>query len=123
VTLVNAGHLPPLVRRGAEVTMAVPEEAVRLPLGVDENVDYVQTVRPMAQGDSLALFTDGVTEAMNERDELYGSQRLAAQLAGGPEGVAAQSRQILRDVKEFVGSRPQSDDMCLVCFGRTSEPA
>ncbi|MGD0897956.1 MAG: SpoIIE family protein phosphatase [Thermoguttaceae bacterium] len=123
VTLVNAGHLPPLVRRGAEVTMAVPEEAVRLPLGVDENVDYVQTVRPMAQGDSLALYTDGVTEAMNERDELYGSQRLAAQLAGGPEGVAAQSRQILRDVKEFVGSRPQSDDMCLVCFGRTSEPA
>jgi len=118
VTLVNAGHLPPLVHRGAEVIRAVEEDAVRLPLGVDAEVEYVQVARPMEPGDCLALYTDGITEAMNPAEGLYGFQRLTAQLAGGPTGVAAQGQKILDDVKRFVGTHPQSDDMCLVCFGR-----
>jgi serine phosphatase RsbU (regulator of sigma subunit)/pSer/pThr/pTyr-binding forkhead associated (FHA) protein len=118
VTLVNAGHLPPLLRRGDQVTEAVEEQAVRLPLGVAADVEYAQVVRPMEPGDSLTLYTDGVTEAMNERDELYGARRLETQLAGGPDGVVAQGRKILSDVKQFVGGHAQSDDMCLVCFGR-----
>jgi serine phosphatase RsbU (regulator of sigma subunit) len=118
VMLVNAGHLPPLLRHGTEVVQAVEEDAVRLPLGVDAGVEYVQVARPLAPGDCLALYTDGVTEAMNPAEELYGSPRLVGQLAGGPVDVAAQGQKILDDVKRFVGSHPQSDDLCLVCFGR-----
>jgi serine phosphatase RsbU (regulator of sigma subunit) len=121
VTLVNAGHLPPLLRHGVDVSEAVEDQAVRLPLGVDAAVEYVQVVRPMEPGDCLALYTDGITEAMNPAEELYGFRRLVAQLAGGPAGVAAQGEQILGDVKQFVGTHPQSDDMCLVCFGRKAE--
>ncbi len=77
VTVVNAGHLPPLLRRGPAAVEAVGEAETRLPLGVDHDVDYAATaVLPLAPGDSLVLYTDGITEAMNAQDELYGSQRL-----------------------------------------------
>jgi phosphoserine phosphatase RsbU/P len=121
VTIVNAGHLPPLLRSGGKVSEAVSEEETRLPLGVDHEVEYVQTTAPLAAGDSLTLFTDGITEAMDEHDGLYGLDRLRAELAAEPapaEGVAGLSRRILADVRRFAGSRSQSDDMCLVSFGR-----
>ena len=121
VTVVNAGHMPPLVRHGREVTEAIGEEVTRLPLGVERDVEYIQSTRPVAPGDCLALCTDGITEAMNEQDDLYGFERLKVQLASEATGIVLQGRRILSDVKRFVGSRPQSDDMCLVCFGRTGE--
>jgi serine phosphatase RsbU (regulator of sigma subunit) len=118
VTLVNAGHVPPLLVSGGKVVEAVDERTTRLPLGVDDDVAYAQMCLTMAPGDCLALYTDGITEAMNENDELYGQERLLAQLAGEARGVVGRGRRILGDVKRFVGSRSQSDDMCLVCFGR-----
>ena len=121
VTIVNAGHPPPLLRHGREVIDAIDESATRLPLGIDLGVDYIQQSRLMAPGDCLALYTDGITEAMNEQDDLYGFERLGAQLSSEATGTVAQGRKILSDVKRFVGSRPQSDDMCLVCFGRAAE--
>jgi serine phosphatase RsbU (regulator of sigma subunit) len=119
VTLVNAGHPPPLLRHEGRVSEAVHESATRLPLGVADEVDYVQTVLPLAPGDCLAFYTDGgITEAMNEQDDLYGFERLCAQMTVETRGVLMQGRSILGDVKRFVGNRSQSDDMCLVCFGR-----
>ena len=118
VTVVNAGHLPPLLRRGPAAVEAVGEAETRLPLGVDREVDYPQFVFPLAAGDSLVLYTDGITEAMNSQDNLYGSQRLLKLLGSEVDGVGQLGRRILDDVKGFVGARPQSDDMCLTCFGR-----
>ena len=72
-------------------------------------------------GDYLTLFTDGISEAMNAAGELYGLDRLREQLATPAVPVAGLGRLILDDVKRFVGGRPQSDDMCLACFGRGQE--
>ena len=55
---------------------------------------------------------------MNDRDELYGLRRLHELLDSEIERVPLLGRCILDDVKKFVGARPQSDDMCLTCFGR-----
>ncbi len=118
VTVVNAGHLPPLLRRSAAAVEAVGEAESRLPLGVDHDVEYVAHILPLAPGESLVLYTDGITEAMNAKDELYGSQRLLAMLGSDVDRVGSLGRRILDDVKRFVGARPQSDDMCLTCFGR-----
>lgn len=118
-TVVNAGHLPPLLRRGVKSVEPVGEEAAQLPLGVDGDVDYVSHTLKLAPGDALVLYTDGITEAMNGRDELYGLRRLLAVLNSDAERVPLLGRRILDDVKQFVGARPQSDDMCLSCFGRT----
>jgi len=120
-TIVNAGHLPPLLRRGKDSIMPVAEEISHLPLGVDIQTSYEQSAIPLQPGDSLILYTDGITEAMNANDELYSHQRLISQLTTDVDGVCLLGRRILDDVRIFVGGRQQSDDMCLVCLGRKKE--
>jgi serine phosphatase RsbU (regulator of sigma subunit) len=118
VTLVNAGHMPPILRHGKNVVEPVGEEITNLPLGVDRDTRYEQCVLPLAAGESLTLYTDGITEAMNTESDLYGHDRLMKQLATEALSINALGRHLLDDVKKFVGSRSQSDDMCLACFGR-----
>jgi serine phosphatase RsbU (regulator of sigma subunit) len=118
VTLVIAGHMPPILRRGKNAVEPVGEEITNLPLGVDHDVKYEQGVYHLEPGDSLTLYTDGITEAMNAAGDLYGQDRLLKQLASEVTGVNALGRHLLDDVKKFVGNRSQSDDMCLACFGR-----
>ncbi|MEN6558670.1 MAG: SpoIIE family protein phosphatase [Thermoguttaceae bacterium] len=118
VTIVNAGHLPPLLRRGPGAVEAIGTAESRLPIGVDAEVDYEPTVLSLAPSQSLVFYTDGITEAMNAGDELYGLPRLLNMVQSDVEGVERLGRRILDDVKRFVGARPQSDDMCLACFGR-----
>ena len=118
VTIVNAGHLPPLWRHGANSVEPVAQAETGLPLGVDREVDYGHNKVSLSPGDSLILYTDGITEAMNAASELYGSRRLLALLGSDADRVTQLGRRILDDVKRFVGARSQSDDMCLTCFGR-----
>jgi sigma-B regulation protein RsbU (phosphoserine phosphatase) len=120
-TIVNAGHLPPLLHQGKESVRPVGGDIAHLPLGVDLQTIYEQCVVPLQPGASLILYTDGITEAMNPADELYTYQRLLAQLAGDADNAAVLGRRILDDVRKFVGPRQQSDDMCLVCVGRRKE--
>jgi serine phosphatase RsbU (regulator of sigma subunit) len=116
--IVNAGHLPPLWRHGSNSVEPIGEEETGLPLGVDRDVDYAPYTQPLAPGDSLTLYTDGITEAMNAASELYGSDRLLTLLQSDVANVSQLGHRILDDVKRFVGGRSQSDDMCLTCFGR-----
>jgi serine phosphatase RsbU (regulator of sigma subunit) len=118
VTILNAGHLPPLLRRESGVVEALGEAETGLPLGVDRDVEYAPLVISLMPGESLVLYTDGITEAMNVRDDLYGRQRLLTLLSSDVKHIQLLGRSILDDVKRFVGARPQSDDMCLTCFGR-----
>lgn len=119
--LVNAGHMPPLLRYGQGQVQSIGADETGLPLGVDADFQYQQYSRPLAPGDFLTLFTDGISEAMNSAGELYGLTRLEKQLATRSTPVASLGRLILDDVKRFVGGRSQSDDMCLACFGRSQE--
>jgi phosphoserine phosphatase RsbU/P len=121
ITIVNAGHMAPMLRHSGGVVEAIGEEQTGLPLGVDTDFRYDQYTCGLAPGDFLALFTDGISEAMNGDGELYGMERLTAQMAEASAEVAGLGRLILDDVKRFVGGRPQSDDMCLACFGRVQE--
>jgi len=120
VTIVNAGHMPPLLRRGsAEAKLeAVAEEETGLPLGVDPDAAYDQLTLALEPGDSLTLYTDGITEAMNDQNDLYGPGRLWDQVSACTKPVGVLGQVVLDDVKRFVGRRSQSDDMCLACWGR-----
>lgn len=118
LTLVNAGHMPPLLRRASGEVAEISDEVAGLPLGVTDNYEYESVDHYLAPGDSLTVFTDGFSEAMNSNRELYGLQRLAAQVKEGPADVEELGRFVLDDVRKFVGNYAQSDDMCLACFGR-----
>jgi len=118
VTIVNAGHMAPLLRRTTGAVEAVGQSAGGLPLGVESHVQYEQYSLSLDPGDCLTLYTDGIPDAMNVADDFYGTQRLQTQLEPVIDGVAALGQRILEDVRRFVGNRPQNDDMCMTCFGR-----
>jgi serine phosphatase RsbU (regulator of sigma subunit)/pSer/pThr/pTyr-binding forkhead associated (FHA) protein len=119
ITLVNAGHMPPLLRRAdGKVEPIGDDDSAGLPLGIDSDSQYSSSTLSFASGDFLTMFTDGISEAMNPDNKLYGTERLSAAIGRQVPDVAALGRVILEDVKQFVAGRSQSDDMCLVCFGR-----
>ena len=119
VTLVSAGHLPPIRRSlNGEVSL-IEGDDMGLPLGIIPDQEFVQTVIPVEKGDTWVLFTDGVTEAMTVERELYGTKRLTNFIGSGPLEVDDLVKGIVDNVAEFAGdSASQSDDLCLVAFQR-----
>ncbi|MDG2384676.1 MAG: SpoIIE family protein phosphatase [Pirellulaceae bacterium] len=116
ITVLNAGHMPPLIRRSDGLLTEIGAEQAGLPLMIDADYKYRQHVDQIGPGDTFVLFTDGVTEAMNKADELYGIERLRDCIAiSQPEKIG---QQIVADVHNFVDAGPAKDDMCLVCCGR-----
>lgn len=120
VTMVNAGHLAPMIRRAPGKVEEVGVGEGRLPLGVDNDTNYHEFTVSLAPGESLTVFTDGVSEAMNASNDLYGIRRLQNAVAQASPGASALGQHILGDVRRFVGARAQTDDICMVCFGRTA---
>jgi sigma-B regulation protein RsbU (phosphoserine phosphatase) len=118
VQLANAGHLPPYLRRHDATVEPVGVDQISVPLGVIDELTCDQLIVPLEAGDSLVMFTDGISEAMNMNNDLYGLARICEQVGLPTGGVKQLGDQILKDVKRFVGKRSQSDDMCLLCFGR-----
>ena len=115
---VNAGHNPPfLMRAGAS---ARPLSATGPALGIFEEVGPFAAERTRLEpGDRLFLYTDGVTEAENGKDEGYGEERLLAYLAAHrPEGGAALVEGVIQDVLAFCGTMRTRDDMTLMCLSR-----
>ena len=121
VTLVNAGHMAPLLRHADGRVEAVGEESNGFPLGVVSDAKYESFHLKLAPGDSLTMFTDGFSEAMSAGGQFYGLPRLEKQIASPVDDIAQLGQHILDDVQRFVRSHPQSDDMCLTCFGRDAE--
>ena len=117
MTLVNAGHMAPLLRRGGKV-YEIGEEQSGLPIGVSDDYQFESYTEELQPGDFVTLFTDGFSEAMNANGDLYGTDRLARQVGTSAVSVEELGEHILEDVNQFVDGFSQSDDMCLACFGR-----
>ncbi|HUS38833.1 MAG: SpoIIE family protein phosphatase [Pirellulales bacterium] len=118
ITLVNAGHMPPLLRRAGADVISAGEEGAGLPIGVDEEYEYQTVTVQLEPGDGIVLFTDGFSEAMNSAGDLYGLERLEQRLSDDLPTMSELGRHILDDVTRHVNGHPQSDDMCLVGVGR-----
>jgi serine phosphatase RsbU (regulator of sigma subunit) len=122
-TLVNAGHLPAYVRDSAGGVTAIGPEQGGLPLGLAAEWEYRASEISIEPGMTLVFFTDGISEAMDVEDRLYGLERIEAQVGkpgGSPEEVG---RRILADVERHTAGQIRSDDMCLVCVGRQDAAA
>jgi phosphoserine phosphatase RsbU/P len=121
LTTVNAGHMAPLLRKRDGTVEEFGEEEAALPLGVAPGCEYQSYTRVLEPGDVITMFTDGFSEAMNPQRELYGLERLRREISMPTVSVVDFGQRILDDVRKFVAGFPQSDDMCLVCFGRMEE--
>jgi len=119
ITIVNGGHMSPLLCQRNGKVVDLGEDTKGVPIGIDPDWIYEQTVVPLAPGETVTIYTDGISEAMNGELQLYGIDRIV-QLCQSKVGdtVDTLAGNLLDDVKRFVGDQDQSDDMCLVCFGR-----
>jgi serine phosphatase RsbU (regulator of sigma subunit)/pSer/pThr/pTyr-binding forkhead associated (FHA) protein len=118
MTIVNAGHPYPLLRRAETKQIRPLDETGGLPLGVHEAVKYEQHTVQLQPGDLVLLYTDGVTEAMNHQSDLYTAQRMAAAAVKAGQEPKHVIRAILNDVRLFCEGRAFHDDVCLVSFLR-----
>ena len=111
---VNAGHIPPLVRRNGDISFLPTAQGPML--GVMEGLGFPADRLIFAPGDMLFLYTDGVTEAMNEKQELFTEERLRDVFSAQPEERT--SAEILaavkRAVKVHAGGAEPSDDVTML---------
>ena len=119
LTIANAGHMAPIHRSRSQQVTAVGADVSDMPLGVISDQQFKQHQIRFEPGDSLVLFTDGISEGMNYAGEIYGTERLASFVGGGPQQMKALVNAIIEDVELFCDGRPQRDDMCLVAIQRT----
>lgn len=119
LSYVNAGHNAPLVKR-ADGSVEWLRARSGLVLAAMGGVKYrVQAVK-LSPGDSILLYTDGVTEAMDAAGAQYGEERLERTLkSSGPAFVST----IRQDVAAFVGETEQSDDITMLAFDFKSQPS
>lgn len=115
-TYARGGHNPPLVLRanGAVETLPTIDGPV---VGVMEMAEFAEASVVIKPGDTLFVYTDGVTEAMNVADEMFGMARTAAEVCR----VADRSgEQLISDVRaaieRYAGGAPQSDDITMLAF-------
>ena len=129
VTLVNAGHMSPLVLRPAEGTLeeAVTKDQSGFALGWVPGYEYEPVTVELLPGDSLLLYTDGIPDAegaSGAKFSMDGLRRALAVDAAAAEvltpGLAG--RRLVDAVQAHAAGRPQFDDIALVCFGRVDAP-
>jgi len=130
VTMLNAGHNPPLLCNSCvtEETLGPDEPRVReiadnlkgLPLGVSPHSRYEQLCFPLVPGQMIAIYSDGLTDAMNLDGQTYDLARVKEMLATTQATtVDAIGRSLIDSIRHFSANTPQADDQCLVLFGRS----
>ncbi|MCC6845642.1 MAG: PP2C family protein-serine/threonine phosphatase [Bacteroidetes bacterium] len=118
LTYINAGHNPPLLHRSDGLLEELNVGGILLGI-FDEAPPYDEGCVHFDAGDLLIMYTDGVSEAMNEQSEEFGEERLRM-LAGTMSDISADecARRIIAAARNHAGSAPQSDDITLLIVRR-----
>ena len=128
LTCARAGHGPLLhVPAAGGVRVVAPDGLIAGLPGFEQRFEAMirEETHTLEKGDLVALYTDGITEAMNAKEEQFGEQRLTRVLEEhrGADAAAVR-REILDSVSRFAGATPQHDDMTLVLLKvQGGEPA
>ena len=111
---INAGHNNPILRRASGQIERL--DVGGLPFGILPEAKYDSATVTLAPGDWLVIFTDGVVEAENARQEEYGEARLLSVIEAGTATTPAEMlKRLMAGLDLFVGATPQHDDVtCLL---------
>ena len=119
LTYANGGHNNPLLVHTDGSSEELPMTG-GIALGVMPELEYRQNSMTLAPGDTLVLYTDGVSEAMNSHGEEFGVERLQQIFSDRPPSSAREANEaILQAVSAFAGGTPQSDDVTCLVLRRT----
>ncbi len=123
LSLVIAGHMSPMIRKVDGTIEEFPEEIVGLPVGVIHGMTFDVARRKIEPGETVVIYTDGVSEAMNAAQQLYGDERLRELVKKGSPRPSQLGAAILADVKRHAAGFQQNDDITLMVFGREAATA
>lgn len=110
-TYSNAGHPPAMLLRNGEVTELPGGNMV---LGVDPDEPFSQSFIELRSGDVLLLYTDGLAEAMDFENQLFGKERIIQALQSGGENANQIAENVRWSMQRFVGLRKQTDDISMI---------
>lgn len=109
----SAGHTPPSLIRGGSAQSISQQQGPAMGLAPD--LEFPVNTLTLRTGDRLAVFTDGINEAFNEANDMFGIPRCNQVLgASHTNTVAAAGDLLFNELTGFAGTRPQSDDICLL---------
>lgn len=116
IQCANAGHNPPfLLKANKEIISIARNEGI--PLGVSEDTVYTQHTLQLQKNDCLVLYTDGITEAMNSKKELYTEDRFIECLKNcSLDSLETLANQILESIELFIQDEPIADDITFLCI-------
>ena len=117
----NAGHTPPVLT-SPDRTVAFFEMQSDLPLGILKNHNYQEYTYRFVSGSGILLYTDGVTDAENEKNEFYTRERLLEIVTQNQELHPREFiRSIINDIQSHIKSHELSDDLSMLTFIYGSE--
>ena len=117
-TFVNGGHNPPLVYHSAEDKFEYLKVQKNFVLGGMDGLNFAQQKIQLGHGDLIYLYTDGVTEALNPTNELYGEKRLLDCLNRSDKKISVVDllKFVREDVNKHVNGAAQSDDITMIAL-------
>jgi phosphoserine phosphatase RsbU/P len=115
VGYADAGHEPPFIVRQSGAVLKV-DKVGGVVLGFMPGQEFSTGAMQLNPGDTLVLYTDGVTEAMNVDHELFGAEAIEKTLSRAGQGTSSRGivNALLDDVGNFVGEAHQSDDITML---------
>jgi sigma-B regulation protein RsbU (phosphoserine phosphatase) len=115
IEYADGGHEPPYIVK-ADGGAAMIDKIGGLALGFISGYEFHEGKIQLQSGDSLVLYTDGITEAMDVEHHLFGAERIQSLLDRSAPGITSQvlSKTLLGGVAAFVGGAHQSDDITLL---------
>jgi sigma-B regulation protein RsbU (phosphoserine phosphatase) len=111
LTYCNAGHPPGLLLRKDEIIELSSENMV---LGVDPDEPYHQSFVDLQPGDLLLLYTDGLSDAMNFKQETFGRQRIIEAFKRVTTSAEVTAQNVLWEMRRFVGLTKRTDDVTMI---------
>ena len=118
LTILNAGHMGPMIRRASGEVEVVGEEVGGPPLALYAGLKFRPAQTEIGVGDVVVLYTDGVNEAMNAEEKCLKVEGLARAVLEAEGRAECVGEAILAAVHRHMAGCPQSDDIGVVCIGR-----
>ena len=118
VTIVNAGHMAPMLRHVDGTVDDPGQKQAGIPLGIVDDFEYNKISITLQPQELLTLYTDGLDEAADVKGEQYSIDRMREGVKAGdgtPEGTG---KTLIADIRAHITGCPQDDDMCLVVLRR-----
>ncbi len=118
LSVVNAGHPCPLIRRRDGRLEEFGRSVSGLPLAIMPDYRYEMAETTLEPGETVILYTDGVTDAMNAAGDRFGDEAFRQAITSAGPGAEAVGEAVVKAVQRHVADRPQFDDITLVCLAR-----